>query len=250
MGLEQPQVSLLEHLWPHRVQRGAQPKAEQDSATPGGHQLALPGRSCRAPALSQLEELPELGALPVPHLQREIETLPWQLRMLDLLTEAEPSGRPTRLQRLQDQRYFPSIPGEELLAWPAEQSSVLIRHGCCRSSSQALGAGGTSCCRKSATSIRLLRASSITELFPGHGGYWEGIMGLRYSVSLSWRCAHGLGSSTHQLSFGGSLAFDFTSKPGLLMCALATFTHFRFLGQVRTLIPCCTQQLCMKIACG
>lgn len=141
MGLEWPRVSLLEHPWPCRVQQSVQPKAEQDSVTAGGHQPALPGCSCRAPAFSQLEELPELSPFPGPHLQREMETLSWQLCMLDLLTEAEPPGRPTCLQRLQDQRCFPSVPGEELLAWPAEQSSTLIRHGCCRSSSQALGAG-------------------------------------------------------------------------------------------------------------
>lgn len=38
-------VSLLEHPWPSRVQWSVQPKAEQDSVPPGGHQPAVRGCS-------------------------------------------------------------------------------------------------------------------------------------------------------------------------------------------------------------
>lgn len=65
-----------------------------------------------------------------------------QLCLLDSLMEAEPRGRPTLLHHLHDKRYFISVPGEELLAEPSEQSSTVIRHGCCRSCSQVLGADG------------------------------------------------------------------------------------------------------------
>lgn len=59
-------------------------------------------------------------------------------------------------------------------ARPRARSLVLVSRGAARlGGSQWLG-----CCRTSATSISLLRASSSTELFLGHGGYWEGITGL------------------------------------------------------------------------
>lgn len=66
---------------------------------------------------SELEELLELSPLPGPYLQREMETRSRRLCMLDLLREAEPPGRPTHPQRLQDQRWvFSPLSQEDLLA--------------------------------------------------------------------------------------------------------------------------------------
>lgn len=67
----------LEHPLPCRVQRCVQHKAERNSMTLGGHQLASLGHLCCALASFQLEELPELSPLPGPCLQREMQTLSW-----------------------------------------------------------------------------------------------------------------------------------------------------------------------------
>lgn len=70
----------LEQLWvslPCRVQQCVQHKAEHNSVTLGGHQLALLGCLCHALASSQLVKLPELSPLPGPCLRREMETLSW-----------------------------------------------------------------------------------------------------------------------------------------------------------------------------
>lgn len=174
--------------------------------------------------------------------------------MLDLLRQAEPQGRLMCLQCLQNQRFFHSI--------QAEQNSVFIRQGCCKPSrkglvlvsqgkvrpgrSQLLG-----CCRESAAFISLLRASSSTELFLGQGCYWRHRLSGTACLSAGGvllGTATVLGTAT-QCPLGAHwLLASLHLKAQLPVCILTRFTHSRFLGQARTLIPCCIQQLCMEAA--
>lgn len=108
---------------PRESSESVKPMAELVMVIPGIHQLSLLSTGI-------LPGGGELIPFPGSHLQKERKTLSWQLCMLDLLRQAEPQDRLICLQCLQNQGSFHSI--------PAEQNSVLIRQGCCRSSRKGL----------------------------------------------------------------------------------------------------------------
>lgn len=134
--------------------------------------------------------------------------------VLDLLSEAEPPGKPASPQHLQDQRCFPSPPGEELLAWPAEQSSVL------QVLEQPLATAeprvGASCCRKSQ---KHPSSSSEHRLAPSY--FWatavtgKALRGCEVQRVSQPEATCQLGSSTHQLFSRVSLAFRFAPLQSL-----------------------------------
>lgn len=108
---------LREHSWPRRIQRGAQPKAEQDSVTPGGtsrhcrdasaeHQCSPSWRSCWSSDPSQ------------GHISKEKwkhdpgSSVCWTCSG----RQSPQGGQRTRgVCRTRD-GVFPSVPGEDLLA--------------------------------------------------------------------------------------------------------------------------------------